>query len=63
MLIPYVILSKEVILIDFNGTTPVLRNHIGLNIVLDQTFKFWNFHWLDGDLLLGHCFYYHGNKI
>lgn len=58
-----VILSKEAVLIDFNGTTPVLRNHVGLNILLDQTFKFWNFHWLDGDLPLGHSFYYHSNKI
>lgn len=58
-----VISRKEIVLVYFNGTTSVLRDHMGLNILLDQPFRFRNFQWLDGELLLGHCFYYHGNKI
>lgn len=58
-----VISRKEIVLVCFNRTTSLLRNHMGLNILLDQPFRFQNFHWLDGDLLLGNCFYYHGNKI
>lgn len=45
------------------GLLQCLRNHMGLSILLDHNIKFWNFHCLDGDLLLSCSFYYHGNKI